>query len=80
MISPAGTAPLSLPNVSPSGANSGGLTPFSQQMIQPAGPTMVVNVSAGTVVGSGGMDQLAKTIWDTGVRNLQTMGIRLTRG
>jgi hypothetical protein len=70
---------LNLPNVGSgsglSGANSGGLIPMVQN-----GPSLVVNVSAGTVVGSGGMNQLADTVAQTMVRNLQTQGIRLTRG
>jgi len=70
---------LNLPNVGsgsgPSGANSGGLIPMVQN-----GPSLVVNVSAGTVVGPGGMNQLADTVAQTMVRNLQTMGIRVTRG
>lgn len=65
----------------PSGSNTMlGPAVLGSQLNPAAGVTLQVNVNNnGTLVGQGGMTQLANTVGDTIVKQLATQGIRLTR-
>jgi hypothetical protein len=73
-----------LPNVGPSGGMTGGLnpgvyTPGYQATVGGTGPSVVNNIQAGVVVGTGGMDQLARMVGDQLIKNLQNQGFTIRR-
>ena len=77
-----------VPGYQPGGSNAmvawgGSYKPFytgASVTGQPPQINISVPVQAGTLVGSGGMQELSTTVADTVVKQLETLGIRLTSG
>lgn len=77
-----GITPLSNPQATvPSGTNGGkSFGGLENPQAIGAGPVpMVVNVTAGSIVGAGGVRELTNLVSSELVKNLGTMGIRITR-